>query len=416
MTRRQATLVLAAALALGGSINVLTWGLFRGAHAALAGALDHELDALCAGAARFAAGHDDASLVELARSSRLDDIFIVDRDGRLVAGARAPRGSPLPVGRVDRQALAAALDGRWQRLGGRPGQPVTILAPVERAGSQPAALVAVAGQAWWAPLASLTRTYISAVVLSVVMVVLFVVGLGASLTALERARLRHGRAERLAALGQLAAVVAHEVRNPLGILRAQTELLGEQLAPEARAHERLAEMLAEIDRINRLTEEFLALARDSRLSAERLDLRQVLAGVVDAARLLPDVAAAQVDLALPPAPLVVQADAARLRQALLNLVVNAAQVGGRGVSVRVEAALTGGDVVVRVVDDGPGVPADIRDTLFEPFVTARLGGSGLGLPAARRIVERHGGRLVLEPTPPGQRGARFALYLPAEAG
>src|SRR5262249_34530747 len=110
-------------------------------------------------------------------------------------------------------------------------------------------------------------------------------------------------------------------------------------------------------------------------------------------------------------PISAPADLEKLRQAIRNLVLNATQVGGEGVHVRVEVADDGDRARVTVADDGPGVPADLAATLFEPFVTARPGGSGLGLAVPRRVAERHGGSLVLESTP-GAPGARFSIYLP----
>ena len=91
--------------------------------------------------------------------------------------------------------------------------------------------------------------------------------------------------------------------------------------------------------------------------------------------------------------------------------LNAAQIGGPGVHVAIEVAAERERARLSVIDDGPGVPAEIAAQLFEPFVSARAGGTGLGLVASRRIAERHGGSLVLE-SRPGARGARFSLYLP----
>jgi len=207
-------------------------------------------------------------------------------------------------------------------------------------------------------------------------------------------------------------MVAHEVRNPLGILRGQVELAREKLPPDAppRERERFTDMIDEIDRLNRLTEEFLGLARDVPLRREPLDLGALARAVAEDARVAAG-GAARIEAAVPPEPVTLSADADRLRQALRNLVLNALQVGGAEVSVRVEVAVDGPRARVTVADDGPGVPRELAATLFEPFATARPGGSGLGLAVARRAVERHGGSLALE-SAPGERGARFSIYLP----
>jgi signal transduction histidine kinase len=207
----------------------------------------------------------------------------------------------------------------------------------------------------------------------------------------------------------MAAMVAHEVSNPLGVLRGQVELARERIGDGTppRERERFAEMLGEIDRLNRLTEEFLGLARDLPIEREPVDLARLASTISEEARLAAP--GARIDAVT--SPVEIDADPARLRQALLNLVLNAAQVGGDGVAIRIEVELAGERARASVIDDGPGVPAELAATLFEPFVGARSGGSGLGLAVARRVAERHGGTLVLE-SKPGERGARFSLYLP----
>jgi two-component system, OmpR family, sensor kinase len=282
--------------------------------------------------------------------------------------------------------------------------------PVHRAGVA-AVLALEAGAEYHAPAEALRRTYLVAAGSTALAAAVFAIGLGLALRALERARLAHGRAERLAAIGAMAAMVAHEVRNPLGILRGQIELARERLAPTAppREHERFAEMIAEVDRLNRLTEEFLGLTRDLPLEPSDVDLGALARTVADEARLIAPGATLTAT-----GEATVRADPDRLRQAILNLVLNAAQVGGAGVHVAIEVA-AGERARISVVDDGPGVAAELAARLFEPFATARPGGTGLGLAAARRIAERHGGELVLE-SRPGARGARFSIYLPQDQG
>jgi signal transduction histidine kinase len=168
-------------------------------------------------------------------------------------------------------------------------------------------------------------------------------------------------------------------------------------------------MLGEIDRLNRLTEEFLGLAREMPLAVEDVELAALVATITQDAQVA--VPAARIECIARDGELRARIDPARLKQALLNLVLNAAQVGGSGVHVRVEVSRVRDHARLSVVDDGPGVPAAIAATLFEPFVGSRPGGSGLGLAVARRVAERHGGTLLLESTP-GAKGARFTLSLP----
>ncbi|HEU4728665.1 MAG TPA: ATP-binding protein [Kofleriaceae bacterium] len=433
MNRRRVLAVLAAALGLLAAINALVYSLYRSEVRAVTGTLDDRLVALGGTSASWlaSAGDPDALLEVLVRENRLEDAYIVDPALRVVAGVRTRAGEPLNLLRIDEARLAAAFEGRATVGRGYsvanatveaayfPIRPITHIRPTTPAPAGPApappsdrdgalrVLAIEAGAEYHAPAEQLWRTYVIAVSLTVLAALVFAVGLLLALRALERARVAHGRAERLAAVGQMAAMVAHEVRNPLGILRGQIELARERLGAAAppREHERFAEMLSEIDRLNRLTEDFLGLTRDNPLDTIETELGPLVAAVADEVRLVaPGAQIATTGSAI------AQADPDKLRQALLNLVLNAAQIGGPGVHVAIEVAPQGGRARISVIDDGPGVPAGLAATLFEPFVTSRADGSGFGLAIARRIAERHGGSLVLE-SRPGERGARFSLYL-----
>jgi signal transduction histidine kinase len=233
--------------------------------------------------------------------------------------------------------------------------------------------------------------------------------LGARWVAGERAhRQVLERAARAEALSRVAAAAAHEVRNPLGIIRGTVELLRERSGPSLSASDReaLEDVLGEVERLKRLTEDLLELSADRPLLRERVCLGALLQEVAQAAeRAFPRV---QVAHRLE-ADLEVEGDGGRLRQVFFNLLQNAAQALGAGV-VQVEAARAGSAVVARVHDGGPGIPPEVRTRLFEPFVTGRAEGTGLGLALGRRLVERHGGALrLLE----GGPGTTFEVRLPA---
>jgi signal transduction histidine kinase len=416
VNRRRVLAVLAAALGLLVAINTLVYSLYRSEVRTVTGTLDDRLVALGVTSASWlaSAGDADALLGVLVRENRLEDAYTVDSTLRVTAGVRTRAGQPLNLLRVDEPRLATAFEGQASVGGGYSIANTTVEAayfPVRRHGV-PLVLAIEAGAEYHAPADRLRHTYLVAVGLTGLAAGVFAVSLLLALRALERARLAHGRAERLAAVGQMAATVAHEVRNPLGILRGQIELARERLAPAAppREQERFAEMLAEIERLNRLTEEFLGLTRDVALEAREVELGALVAAVADEVRLVAPQAEIIVERVTPGAR-TVRADPEKLRQAILNLVLNATQIGGAGVRVTIEVAADGERARISVIDDGPGVPAGLAASLFEPFVTARAGGSGLGLAAARRIAERHGGSLVFEARP-GARGARFSIYLP----
>jgi signal transduction histidine kinase len=412
VNRRRILAVLAAALGLLIATNALIYSLYRSDVRAVAGTLDDRLTALGITSASWLASGGDAGgfLDSLVRANRLEDAYLIDPALRVTAGVRTPAGAPLNLLRVDEDRLARAFAGEVSVGAGYSVANATVEAayfPVHR-GSSAAVLAIEAGAEYHAPTEGLRRTYLIAVGSTALAAVVFAIGLGLALRALERARLAHGHAERLAAVGEMAALVAHEVRNPLGILRGQIELARERLGPLAPAREqtRFGEMLAEVNRLNRLTEEFLGLTRDVALEITEVDLGALAQAVADEARLVAPAAEIVASGAI-----TVRADPDKLRQAILNLVLNATQVGGAGVCVAIEVGTDGERVRISVVDDGPGVPAELAARLFEPFATGRAGGTGLGLAATRRIAERHGGALVLD-SRPGARGARFSIYLP----
>ncbi len=424
MTRRITLAFLAASLALLAALQFLTFSLYRSERRAVAASLAERLSALGRTTARWLDRIEQPVsarefLAALAVENRLEDAYVVDGQWRVLAGARTQAGSRVNLLRAEPGLLEAALGGAEVTGPGYSLEGARVDAgcfPVRRS-TQPWVLVLEAGEEYQRPLGRVRVTYLTASALSALLAIVFATGMGLALRALERARVAFGRQERLAAVGEMAAMVAHEVRNPLGILRAQVELQIERAGPTLadRERARLGDMLIEIDRLSALTAEFLALARDAPMDLRPCPIAAVVHETAEAVRALPDASGAQVEVVVPDSAVVAPADPSKLRQALYNLLANAVQNGGDGVHVRVEVARTLDEVRIRVVDDGPGVPEELRPRLFEPFVTARTGGTGLGLAISRRIAERHGGRLTLEPNRPGGRGAAFSLVLPLAA-
>ena len=225
------------------------------------------------------------------------------------------------------------------------------------------------------------------------------------------------RAERLSAIGELAAVLAHEVRNPLGSIRGSAEILRDDFPPGHRKHEFLEILIRETERLNRVVEEFLQLSRPQPVQLEELDLREELATIVTLLSVEAQQRGVRLDLAAgQPGP--VPGDRGKLRQVFLNLIMNGLQATPAGGRVSIAAApreasgeLPAG-VAVEIRDTGPGIPAEARERIFEPFFTTKEGGTGLGLPVVRRIVEAHGGRIEVTSTT-GQ-GTCFTVLLPAK--
>jgi signal transduction histidine kinase len=226
------------------------------------------------------------------------------------------------------------------------------------------------------------------------------------------------RSERLASVGRLAAGLAHEIGNPIAALIGLEDLLlAGGLEPEEQ-RDFLQRMRRETERVNRILRDLLAFARPSTASATEPVPGDVEAAIHDTAALvMPHPALREAELALDvhgDLPLVTLGRE-QLVQVLLNLVLNAADAVGKGGHVKIEALSSQGGVRLSVADDGPGIAPDVRDRLFEPFVTTKeVGkGTGLGLAVCRGLIEAAGGTIELDPGV--TRGARFVIELPAAA-
>ncbi|TMA63635.1 MAG: two-component sensor histidine kinase [Deltaproteobacteria bacterium] len=234
----------------------------------------------------------------------------------------------------------------------------------------------------------------------------------AQLEALNAARARLVQSEKLAALGQLATAIAHEVRNPLAVIRSAAQGLGETVSPDdAEAARACAFITAEIDRLGSVVSSLLEFARPLHLEPRAVSVRDLF----DRAALLAEgeLAARGARLGRDESPGLpaVRADPDLLSQVLLGLLANAAEAVPPGGDVTLAARARDGAVELVVEDSGPGIPPELRDRVFEPFFTTRARGIGLGLAVARQVVEAHGGRIEAGERPGG--GARLTVRLPS---
>jgi two-component system sensor histidine kinase HydH len=234
----------------------------------------------------------------------------------------------------------------------------------------------------------------------------------AALAASERAAFEN---EKLAAIGRLAAGIAHEVRNPLGVIRASASMVRDHFAPADDSHRACGFILDEIDRLDGLIASLLAFARPTTLRVRPAALKDMVerAAALAEETLRKRDATLAAQLAAPAAELAVDPDL--IAQLLLGLVTNAAEAVAPGGHVELRARVEPATVVLAVADDGPGVPAADEARVFEPFYTTKASGTGLGLAMAERIARAHGGELRVVQgagAGPGGRGACFELVLP----
>lgn len=234
----------------------------------------------------------------------------------------------------------------------------------------------------------------------------------------------HMRTQRLEAVAELSASLAHEIKNPLASIRSAVEQLAQ--SPRATPDERtLAGLIVrESDRLSRLLSEFLDFSRVRVSRIERIDIGKVARGAANLAATHPGrPERVAVVVETPPTPLLIEGDEDLLHRAVFNLVLNALQASPAGGTVRVlVTAVTPGDepagvafdqggAAIRVIDEGDGIPPEVRDRLFDPFFTTKPGGSGLGLAIVHRAIESHRGFVFVDSD---DGGTRVAVLLPRE--
>ena len=217
------------------------------------------------------------------------------------------------------------------------------------------------------------------------------------------------RAEHLATLGELAAGLAHEIRNPLAGIAGVIEIVGRDLPPESPARAVFGDVKEEVQHINRIVTDLLEIARPKAPDKRTADL---ISTVEHAALFAREQAGhRKIELTVRRRPLPnVEHDPGQIHQVVLNLVLNAIQATDPGGSVAIEFEEDDESVMVEVSDTGRGIPPEILSNIFRPFFTTKGEGTGLGLSLAKRIVEDHAGRIEVS-SRLGQ-GSRFSIILP----
>ncbi|MCK5943882.1 MAG: HAMP domain-containing histidine kinase [Planctomycetes bacterium] len=232
-------------------------------------------------------------------------------------------------------------------------------------------------------------------------------------------RLSRIRMQRLAQLGTLLAGFAHEVRNPLSTIGLNLQLVLEdfreaETTRDKRTHKRLSTVEAEVRRLQKLLEEFLSYARAPEPKLVDVDLNQKLQALVDFQE--PEMKDRGLSLRFYPGVDVgpVPCDWDHVQSAVGNLIRNAAEATPEGGEVLVSTLRDGDFVTIRVVDTGEGIPEEQAKRVLEPYFSTKKGGTGLGLPTARRVADEHGGTLTMQSEP--GKGTQFSLRLPLRVG
>ncbi len=357
-------------------------------------------------------------LAQIRRDNDLAEIALCTPDGRVLISAaeRLGRGEANAFWDLDRAAVRVAREGfpaasRLYRTAGVYQK--SAHAPVRDAMGGIAGILTVEGDAdFFGALTALRR----GALLAEIAVMLFLAAMGVQLWRLQagmaRARAAAWRAEELAAMGRMTAAIAHEIRNPLGIIRGAAQHLDARLRESGLADELSGLIPGEVDRLDRILSGYLTFGRGADAPPEAVDLallarrtgRLVEAelartGVRLAYKLVPG---------LPPA----RGDPHRLQQALLNLLLNARDAMPEGGVVTLRLDRDGDALSLTVLDEGSGLAGSAAAPLFEPFRTTKEKGSGLGLAITRQVAEAHGGTVTLRDRG-DRRGAAAELRLPA---
>lgn len=233
----------------------------------------------------------------------------------------------------------------------------------------------------------------------------------------RRLATRTKRQEHLIEVAQLVGGLAHEIKNPLSTINVNLTLLSEDLArydddEHRRLIRRLSTVQIETDRLRDILDDFLQYARRVEMSPTVLDLREMIEELVDF--FTPQAEAAHVLLrsAMPAEPVRCKVDPKLLKQAVLNLMLNAVQAMEAGGELMVQLSTDRTSATIEVIDTGPGIPADTLGKIFQVYFSTKPGGSGLGLATTRRLVREHGGDIAVESEP--GKGTRFTITLPLD--
>ncbi len=204
------------------------------------------------------------------------------------------------------------------------------------------------------------------------------------------------RAEKLSSLGEMAAVLAHEIRNPLGSIRGSAEILKDDFRPGDPKYEFLEIQIRETERLNRVVEDFLQMARPKHVEMVPCNLQEELETI--ATLVANDARKRQIHLILPPSspPLLVKGDGEKLRQAFLNIIINGLQATPPGGELLITTRTKGSEECEVVFQDtGAGIEGEQLERIFQPFYTTKAQGTGLGLAITRKIIESHGGTIAV---------------------
>lgn len=361
------------------------------------------------------------TLNEIRNENQLQAIYIVTPDYRTIISepeGNFETGDMIAYLREDSTEFIAALNdsAAFSRLHEIAGNKFKSgYAPIKNLVGEVIAVVVIEASAnFFSILDKFQNGLFLGIFLSVIVILLYGVFIAWAVTYFVRLQESARQNERLAVMGQMAATVAHEIRNPLGIIKSTAEVLRDLVSPNGKQKELLEFIPSEVDRLNRLVSDFLTFARDKKLNLERQNIVETIGKAVSDIQQEFKNSAVEIACSVETEEILVEHAPDGIRQVVLNLVMNSIQAMNNSGSVKIEIAknIKRGKkfVQIGVVDNGPGIDGR-PDKVFEPFFTTKTSGSGLGLSVTKQIIEKHGGTMEAVNLASGGLGVYFSLPL-----
>ncbi len=358
------------------------------------------------------------TLAPLCKEMEVQQIFLIDRSLRVLASSNEellPLEREVVYLREDSVALAAAWKGEVTASALRvigDARFKTAYAPVGGPKEVLCLFVVEANADFFNLLLNFRKGLVLGGVVSFLVLVLFAFFLVSVLGLFLRTQENLRRAERLALMGQMSATVAHEVRNPLSIIKNTAEVLRQKYNNKQQPDEMFEFIPDEVRRLNRLMNDFLGFARDRELERKPGDMIRTVTRAMNMMRNEDQSRGVEWCLDCTREEIIAEYDDDALKQVLMNLFLNASQAmnGSGKVEVRIAALHKGKDGIhLSIRDHGPGLP-DSSEKIFEPFFTTKSRGSGLGLPVCKQLIEKHSGRISAESN--AGEGTTIHIWLP----
>lgn len=217
------------------------------------------------------------------------------------------------------------------------------------------------------------------------------------------------QSERLAVMGELSASIAHEIRNPLASIKGSIDIISEGIKPDESKYEFVNIIKKEIDRLTKLTTEFLAFAKPEVPNKILISINDVINSLITLINKHAQKSNVKIETNLSSELPLILIDPQQIKQALMNILLNAIQAMEEGGTVKIDTNKDSSNVIISITDQGPGIPEEMLPKIFDPFFTTKTEGTGLGLSISYQLIKQHNGNIIVESS---NKGTVFKIFLP----